>query len=155
MPFVPFDFVILPPGHSFWSLPIVVHCNILFRVTFGYFGSIKNLLGSLNFFESFPKVQQRTLFLNPLKGSKNLNQKRFFIEPKMVLNHIFGTIFGSVFYFLELFCSLRVLLREKLQNHKYFFFHFLECRIFKGCVRNTLKYSYSTTWKNLGPMSRG
>ena len=41
----------------FCPLGPIVHCNTLFRVTFRYFGSIKNLLGSLNFLEPFQKVQ--------------------------------------------------------------------------------------------------
>ena len=31
--------------------------------------------------------------------SKELNQKVFFIEPKVVLDYVLGRIFGSVFYF--------------------------------------------------------
>ena len=60
MPFVPFDFVILPLDMAFEVCPflsIIVHCNTLFRVTFGYFSSIKTLFGSVNFHEPFPKVQ--------------------------------------------------------------------------------------------------
>ena len=35
MPFVPFDFVILPPGHGFWSLPIFAHYSALQYVAQG------------------------------------------------------------------------------------------------------------------------
>ena len=87
------------------SLPIIVHWNTLFRVTFGYSGSIKNLLGSSNFLEPFQKVQQRIPFLKLLKRFWKTKPKRFLLK-KMVLNHIYGTIFGSVFYFLELFFVL-------------------------------------------------
>ena len=60
MPYVPFDFVILTPGHGFCSLTIFAHYGAVQYVVqgiFGYFGSIKNLFGSLNFLEPFPKVQ--------------------------------------------------------------------------------------------------
>ena len=48
------------PGHDFWSLPIFAYYSALQHVVQGslwIFGSIKNLFGSLNFLEPFPKVQ--------------------------------------------------------------------------------------------------
>ena len=52
-------------------LPIIVHCNTLFRVTFGYFGSTKNLFGSLNFLEPFPNENKELLFKPLEKVLKN------------------------------------------------------------------------------------
>ena len=49
--------------------------------------------------------------------------------PKMVVNHILGTIFGSVFHFWNTFWlfeePLRIFLRGPIENHKWVF-HFLE-----------------------------
>ena len=79
----------------------------------------------------------------------------FFIKTKMVLNHIFGTIFGSVFYFLELFFVLWGFSWEDNFRTINIFFISENEEFLKGVLRNTLKYSFGTTWKNLGPVSRG
>ena len=52
LPFYPLDmaFEVSP------FLPIIVHCNMLFRVTFGYIDSIKKLFGCQNFIEPFLKT---------------------------------------------------------------------------------------------------
>ena len=80
------------PGYGFWSFPIfahyIVHCNMLFRVTFGDIDSVENLFDS-QFSWTISEGSIKNSFFNLLKKFKKLNQKRFFIEPKMVQNHIF------------------------------------------------------------------
>ena len=67
---------ILPHEVSLFS-PIRLDCNMLFKVTFGYIDSIKNLLAL-----KIPLKHFRTPFLSLLKRVLNTNQKRFFIEQK-------------------------------------------------------------------------
>ena len=105
MPFVPFDFVILPPGHDFWSLPIFAYYSALQYVVQGnlwIFWLNKEPFWLFKFPWTISKDSIKNSFFNPLEKVLKTEPKKFFIEPKMVLNHIFGTISGSVFYFLEL-----------------------------------------------------
>ena len=118
MPFVPFDFVILPPGHGFWSLPIfaiIVHCNTLFRVTFGHFCSIKNLFGFFKFPWNISEGSTKNSFFNLL-------EKVLKTKPKKVLHwtkngsksHFWNHFWFCISFFGTFFCSLRVLLRGQL-----------------------------------------
>ena len=66
--------------------------------------------------------------------------------PKMVVNHILGTIFGSVFHFWNTYWlfeePLRIFLRGQLENHKWVF-HFLECA--DKCIKLTCVFFFFPT----------
>ena len=150
---------LVPPGYGFWSLPIFAHYSALQYVVQGnlwIFWFNEEPLWLFKFPWTISKVPIKNSFFNPLeKVKKKTKSKKFFTEPKMVLNHIFGTIFGSVFYFWNFFFVLWGFSWEDNFRTINIFFISWSVEFLKGVLRITLKYPYSTTWKNLGPMSRG
>ena len=86
MPFVPFDFVILPPGLGFWSLPIFAQYNTLQYVVQGnllIFGFNKEPFWLIKFPWTISEGSiKNSFFKTSWKGSKKLDQKRSLLNQK-------------------------------------------------------------------------
>ena len=109
------------PGHGFWSFPIFAHYSALQYVVQGnlwIYWFYKGPFWLLKFPWTVSEGLIKNSFLNLLKRFYKTKPKRFFIEPKLVQNHILRLISEKIvifiFYFLNFFCSLRILLRGQL-----------------------------------------
>ena len=86
MPFVPFDFVILPPGHNFWSLPIFAYYSALQYVVQGnlwIFWLNKEPFWLFKFPWTISEGSIKNSFFNPLeKVLKNWTKKGSLLNQK-------------------------------------------------------------------------